>query len=99
MKIILKIFILFYIAFNFLQPEVIRVPNERFQTIQDAIDFAFEGDTLIVKNGTYKESLFFYGISLVLSSEYLFSGNKNDIQNIRLRNRHICDIAVISCWV
>jgi len=81
MKIILKTFILFYITFNFLQSEVVRVPNDRFQTIQDAIDFAFEGDTVIVKNGIYKESLSFYGISFVLSSEYLFSRNKDDIQN------------------
>ena len=49
MKLILKLFVIFFIIINILQSEVIRVPNERFKTIQDAIDFSFEGDTIVVK--------------------------------------------------
>ncbi len=80
MKLILKFFAIFFIIINILQSEVIRVPSERFKTIQDAIDFSFEGDTIIVKRGKYNEGLAFYGVSVTLASEYFFSKDKKDIE-------------------
>ncbi|PVX26218.1 MAG: hypothetical protein CW691_02095 [Candidatus Bathyarchaeum sp.] len=38
------------------EPETIVVPDD-FSSIQDAIDFAFEGDTIFVKSGIYYEKL------------------------------------------
>ena len=80
MKLILKLFAIFFIIINILQSEVIRVPNERFKTIQDAIDFSFEGDTIVVEKGIYNEGLAFYGVSVTLVSEYFFSKDKKDIE-------------------
>ena len=80
MKLILKLFAIFFIIINIIQSEVIRVPNERFKTIQDAIDFSFEGDTIVVKKGIYNEGLAFYGVSVTLVSEYFFSKDKKDIE-------------------
>lgn len=49
-------------------PRVIEVPRE-FATIQEAIDEAFEGDTIMVAPGTYSENLFIYTDSLKLKGE------------------------------
>jgi predicted outer membrane repeat protein len=43
--------------------------NGDFTTIQDAIDSAFSGDTIIVRDGTYVENINFGGKAITLQSE------------------------------
>ena len=47
--------------------DVIEVPG-RYHTIQGAINAAREGDTIIVKPGTYRENLELYGKNIILRS-------------------------------
>ncbi len=49
-----------------------------FLTIQNAIDVAIPGDTIIVSEGTYMENINF-NKNVVLGSEFLLDGNKDHI--------------------
>ncbi|MBL7046943.1 MAG: hypothetical protein ISR95_04860 [Candidatus Marinimicrobia bacterium] len=55
-----------------------RVPED-IGTIQGAIDQAGHGDTILVSRGIYTENLDFKRKRLVISSEYLFTGDSLDI--------------------
>jgi len=52
-------------------------PNETgdFISIQSAINYATEDDTLIVHNGTYSENIDLLGKALIIGSEYFTSGD------------------------
>ena len=39
-----------------------------FDNIQDAIDYSYDGDTVIVKSGVYPEDIFFNGRAITLTS-------------------------------
>jgi pectin methylesterase-like acyl-CoA thioesterase len=51
-----------------------------FSTIKKAVDSALSGDTVIVKEGTYKEKIRVNN-KLVLASEFLLDGNRAHIAN------------------
>lgn len=57
---------------------IIYVPDY-FDEIQNAIDIAHSGDTIIVRPGQYYENIELHNKNLVLASEYLLTGNMNDI--------------------
>ncbi len=56
-------------------------PGNPFRTIQHAINVSFHFDSVIVENGTYVEHIDFSGKSILVASNFLFSGNTLDIQN------------------
>ncbi|GIS72205.1 MAG: hypothetical protein CM1200mP10_17820 [Candidatus Neomarinimicrobiota bacterium] len=56
-------------------------PNQTgdFISIQSAINYATEDDTLIVRDGTYSENIDLLGKALIIGSEYFTSGDTTHI--------------------
>ncbi|MCH2112422.1 MAG: hypothetical protein MK213_06150, partial [Planctomycetes bacterium] len=61
----------FFLAFPFLgfAQTTWYVPGD-FNTIQDGINGAINGDTVIVRDGTYAENIIFNGKAITLKSEH-----------------------------
>jgi len=57
---------------------IIYVPDY-FDEIQNAINIAHSGDTIIVRSGQYFENIELQNKNIVLASEYLLTGDENDI--------------------
>ena len=57
---------------------VIRVPED-YSTIQAAINAAQNGDTVLVSRGTYAGGLLISGKTITLASNYINTGDANDI--------------------
>jgi len=60
------------------QPTTIRVPQD-YSEIQSAINAAQDGDTILVSRGRYTENINFRGKGIILTSNFIFS---NDLQDI-----------------
>ncbi|HGY56904.1 MAG TPA: hypothetical protein ENK44_14445 [Caldithrix abyssi] len=63
------------IPVNYLQ-----VPSSAYPTVQSAIDSSFDGDTVIVLPGIYKEVLDMKGKNITLASVYLLEENQKYIE-------------------
>ena len=68
-KILLTLSTLLFSSFNVFAQNTFYVPDD-FSSIQSGIDGIQNGDTLIVRNGTYIENINFNGKAITLKSEY-----------------------------
>ncbi len=60
-------------------PRTIQVPADHAR-IQQAIDAAADGDTVLVAPGTYRESLQLKGKQITLASRFLVTSDKKDVE-------------------
>jgi len=91
-KIITGILFLFIIAnFYLLQADLINVNangGAQFLSIQEAINVASNGDTILVHPDTYYENINFNGKNIVVASLYLTTGNKDYINDTVINGNH-----------
>ncbi|MEA3287836.1 MAG: DUF1565 domain-containing protein [Candidatus Marinimicrobia bacterium] len=73
------------------QPE----PGGHFIHVQDAIDGATHGDTILVEPGTYYENINFIGKNVVITSQYLFTEDEYYINHTILDGNHIDRVVTI----
>lgn len=76
----------FALLFNFLflavmvQAQIICVPEDQ-PTIQDGINVAASGDTVLVSEGTYFENINFVGKAITVASYFIMDHDSNHINN------------------
>jgi len=60
--------------------QIIHVPGDQ-ATIQDGINFASDGDTVLVADSTYYENIRFFGKAITVASEFIMDSDTNHISN------------------
>jgi len=85
MKNLTILLILVIPVFTFSQ--IIQVP-EGYPTIQQGIDIAKHGDTILVAEGVYFENLNFKGKAITLASYFLIDGNTKHVDNTIIDGSH-----------
>ncbi len=71
--------LLISLSFN-LSAQIINVPADQ-PTIQDAINAATTGDTVLVADNTYFENINFIGKAITVASNFIMNGDTNHINN------------------
>jgi len=77
MKTISVVFISLFITFS-VQAEVLNVP-QNYSSIQNAIDSAQDGDTVLVADSTYLENINFKGKAITVASHFLMDQDTSHI--------------------
>lgn len=95
MKAKLLFILLMCVLFEIKAAEI-HVPAD-YATIQEAIDSASSGDVIVVENGTYYENLSFLGKDIMLTSNFHFTGDVNDIINTIIDGSQATDSDIGSC--
>jgi hypothetical protein len=80
LRILLFVSISFFISWSAVIANTHKVPDDYF-TIQEAINAAVDGDTVLVSEGTYQENINFRGKNIVVSSYYGITGDVSYINN------------------
>ena len=62
-------------------PHTLRLVPGEYAGINAAADSASSGDTVLVEPGTYQERINFRGEDIVIASQYILTGDRNDITN------------------
>lgn len=62
------------LSFAVTNAQILYVPADH-PTIQEAIDAASEGDTVLVAEGTYYENIRFEGKAITVASQFLIDGD------------------------
>lgn len=72
---------IFLLCFTSISVATIHTVPRDYQSIQDAVNISWPGDTVLVYPGTYYENVLLHTNRITLASEYLFSRNYDDIRN------------------
>jgi hypothetical protein len=60
--------------------QIINIPDD-YPSIQEGINQAEDGTTIIVEDGTYKENINFYGKDIIVASQFLLNQDTSHISN------------------
>ena len=84
MKAVVKAFFCFTIIlslFTGASGRIIYIPSPSLATIQGGINYASDGDTVLVNSGTYYENINFKGKKIVVASKYLLDNDTSQISS------------------
>jgi hypothetical protein len=95
MKFLLLIFVIIIYS-GISSAVIIRVPQDH-PTIQAAIDEAEDSDTILVAPGRYYENIIFRGKNIVLTSNYVFSNDPEEIDSTIIDGSQPASADTASC--
>ena len=84
MKAVVKVFFVLTIIlslFSGASGRIIYIPSPSLATIQGGINYALDGDTVLVNSGTYYENINFKGKKIVVASRYLLDNDTSQISS------------------